>query len=164
MTQSLNRSILEFPAVLFRPALDDNFLVRIKLDSIPPLPMQIAEEAVLPSAEREIGHGRGDTNVDTNVPCRRFIAETARSRSARGKQRRLVAVGAALQKRQSLVQTLGMNQAQHWPKNLGVCDFARRRDIVKNRGLHEVPRFVLGNSRVAAIQQNPGSLLLADTD
>ena len=31
MTQSLNRSILELPAVLLSPALDDNFLVGIEL-------------------------------------------------------------------------------------------------------------------------------------
>src|SRR5579864_5759833 len=98
MTQSLNRSILEFPAVLFRPALDDNFFVRIKLNSFPPLAVQIAEETVLPSAEREIGHGCGHADVDANVPRRRFIAEAARRRSARRKQRSLIAVCAALQK------------------------------------------------------------------
>src|SRR5438477_6430144 len=164
MTQSLNRSILELAAVLFGPALDDNFFVGIELNSIPPLAVQIAEETVLPSAEREISHGRGHADVDTNIARRRLIAETARSRSTRGKQRRLVTVGAALEERQGVVQTLGVYQAQYGPKDFGVGDFAGRRHIIKNRRLHEIAGFVFWNSRVAAIQQNLGSLLLSDTD
>src|SRR5436853_3061292 len=101
MTQSLNRSILELTAVLFRPALNDNFFVGVKLDSIAPLPVEIAKETILPSAERKISHGGGHADVDANVACWGFIAEAARRRSARREQRRLVAVCAALQEGQS---------------------------------------------------------------
>src|SRR5712671_1678912 len=78
---------LEFPAVLFGPAFDYDFLVGVELDGIAALAVEVAEKAVLPSAEWEIGHGRGDSDVDTDISRRGFVAEAARSRSAGGEQR-----------------------------------------------------------------------------
>src|ERR1700728_205337 len=96
-------SLLELAAVLLCPAFDDYFLIGVKLDGIAALSMQIAEEAVLPSAERKIGHGRGDADVDADVYRRRFVTETSRSRPARGEQRRLVSVSAAFEKAERVI-------------------------------------------------------------
>src|ERR1700693_2561735 len=99
MTQSPNRSILKLAAVLFGPAFDYDFFVGVELDGVAALAVEVAEEAVFPSAEREVGHGRGDSDVDADVAGGGFVAGEARGRSARGEQRCLIAVGAAFEER-----------------------------------------------------------------
>ena len=69
--------------MLFGPAFDYDFLVGVELDGVAALAVEIAEEAVLPSAEGEVGHGRGDSDVDADISRRSFVAEAARGRSAR---------------------------------------------------------------------------------
>src|SRR5580658_3452434 len=101
--------------MFFRPALNDNLLVSVKLDGVAPLAVEIAEKAVLPSAKRKVSHGRGNPNVNADVTGRRFIAEAPRRRSARREQRRLISISAAFQKRQRFVHTVGVNQAEHGP-------------------------------------------------
>src|ERR1022692_1926105 len=102
---------LEFSAVLFSPALYYDFLVGVELDGVAALAVEIAEEAVLPSAEREVGHGRGDSDVDADVAGRSFVAEAARGRPAGGEQRRLVAVGAAFEEGKGIVHVVGVDEA-----------------------------------------------------
>ena len=93
------------------PALDHDFLFGIELYRVAALAVLDAEEAVFPSAEREIGHGRGHADVDADVACRRFVAEAPGCCAARRKQRRLIAVGTALQKREGFVEVIRMDQA-----------------------------------------------------
>src|SRR3982751_5695404 len=81
ITQSL--IFLELARVLLGPALNHNFLVGVKLDGVPALTMEIAEKTVLPPAEREVGHGRGNSDVDADVAGGRLVAEPARGCSAR---------------------------------------------------------------------------------
>jgi len=57
-----------------------------------------AEETILPTAEREVSHRSGDTDVDADIARGRFVAELARSGAAGGKERGLIAVGAAANK------------------------------------------------------------------
>src|ERR1700722_17235539 len=64
---------LEFPAVLFGPAFDHYLLVGVELDGIAALPVEIAEETIFPPAEGEIGHRRGDSDVDADVSGRSLI-------------------------------------------------------------------------------------------
>src|ERR1700722_13893176 len=101
---------LEFAAVFFRPALDDNLLIRIELNRVAALAVEIAKKAVLPSTEREVRHRRGNTNVDADIARRRFVAEAARRRSTRGKQRRLVTIGAAFEEREGIVHIFRVNE------------------------------------------------------
>src|SRR5215472_10250813 len=77
--QSVAR-ILELSRVLFGPALDYHFLICVELDGVAALAVEIAEEAILPSAEGKVGHGRGDADIDADVAGRGFVAETARRR------------------------------------------------------------------------------------
>src|SRR5579863_9835945 len=106
--------------MLLGPALDHYFLVGVELDSVAALAVEIAEETVLPSAEWKISHGCGDPDVDADVAGGRLVAEAARGRAARGKQRRLVAVGAALEEGESVVHAAGVDQAQHRAEDFGV--------------------------------------------
>src|SRR5438876_3217636 len=75
-----NRS--ELSRMFFCPALDYNLLLSIKLSPIATLPVHNPEETVFPAAEREIGHGRGDSDVDADVSGGRFIAEAAHGSAA----------------------------------------------------------------------------------
>src|SRR5580692_67543 len=97
----------ELARVFFGPAFNYYFFLGVELDGIAALAVQDAEEAVLPSAEREIGHGRGHADVDSDIAGGRFIAETSSRRTARCKQRRLIAVLASLEKREGFVQIAG---------------------------------------------------------
>src|ERR1700722_9430711 len=167
IARSHNRTIthfLEFPAVLFGPAFDDYFLVGIELDGVTALTVEIAEEAVLPSAEGEIGHGCGDSDVDPNITGGSFVAETPRSRATRGEQRRLVAVGAALEEREGFVHVIGMDETQYRTEDFRVGEIAARRNIVQNCGVYKVSGLVLRDLRVAAVEQNLRALLFAKPD
>src|ERR1051326_6059503 len=107
MTQSLKLS-----AVVFGPTLDDDFLVGVELNRVSALAVEIGKKAILPCAEREVGHGRADTNVDADIAGRGFVAEAARGRSARREQRGLVAVSAAFEEGEGFVHAVGMNEAE----------------------------------------------------
>src|ERR1700738_4297643 len=157
-------NLLELAAVLFGPAFDDNFLVGIELDGVAALPVEIAEETVFPSTEREVSHRRGDANVDADISRGCLIAEAARSRTARGEQRGLIAVGTALQKGERFVHVAGVDEAEHRTEDFGVGQLAGLRYIVKDSWVDEVSGFVLRDFRLASIEQNFCSLLLANAD
>src|ERR1700733_2076747 len=150
--------------MLFGPALDYDFLVGIELDGVAALAMEIAEEAVLPSAKWEVGHRRGDTDVDADISRGRFVAEAARGRTARREQRRLIAVGAAFEEGERLVHVVGVNEAQDWTEDLCVGEIAAGRNVVEDGGLHDVAEFVFRDLRIAAIHEDLRALLLADSD
>src|SRR5437660_6442532 len=134
IAQSLN---LELAAVLFGPAFNYYLLVRVELDSVAPLAVEVAEEAVLPSTEGEVGHGRGDSDVDADVARRRFVAEAARGRSTRREQRCLIAVSAAFEEGERVVHVIGVNQAEYRAEDLSIGEIAASRDVVKDRGIDE---------------------------
>src|SRR5260370_2729283 len=148
-------NLLELAAVLFRPAFDDNFLVGIELDGVAALPVEIAEEAVLPSTEREVGHGRGNSNVDADISRGGFIAEAARGRTARGEQRGLIAVGTALEEGQRFVHVAGVDEAEHRTEDLGLGQLAALRHGVKDRWVDEVSGFVLRYFGPPSIEHSP---------
>ena len=58
--------------------------------------MHVAEERILPTAEREESHWRSHTNIDTDVARIRFIAETTRCIAARREQAGLVSILSAV--------------------------------------------------------------------
>src|SRR6202011_1130967 len=157
-------SLLELAAVLFGPAFHDNFLVGIELDGVAALPVEIAEEAVLPSTEREVSHRRGDSNVDADISRGCFIAEAARGRTARREQRGLIAVGTALQKGERFVHVAGVDEAEHRTEDFGVGQLAGRRYVVKDSWVDEVSGFVLRDFGLASIEQNLCALFLANAD
>ena len=155
---------LEFSAVLFGPAFDDYFLVGIEFDGIAALAVEVAEEAVLPSAEGEVGHGRGDSDVDADVSGGRFVTETAGGGTAGGEQRRLVTVDAAFEKGQGFVHVIGVHEAKNRAEDFGVGEIAGGGDVVENRRLHEVAVVVISDAGVTSVEENFCALLLAEAD
>src|ERR1022692_1401744 len=155
---------LEFSAVLFSPALYYDFLVGVELDGVAALAVEIAEEAVLPSAEREVGHGRGDSDVDADISCRSFVAEAARGGSARREQRCLIAVRAAFEEREGFIHGIGVNEAYDGTEDFCISKIAGRGNVVEDRGLHKVAVLVFRDLRVAAIEQDLRALLFAEVD
>src|SRR5580693_5295637 len=150
--------------MLLGPALYDYFLIGVELNGVTTLTVKIAEETVLPSAEREIGHGRGDSDVDADISGGRFVTEAARSRATRCEQRRLVAVGAAFEEGEGFVHTVGVDQTENRAEDFRVGEVAGRRNVVENRGVHEVSHLVARDPRVAPVEQDFRALLLAETD
>ena len=74
--------------------------------------------------------GAATPDVDADVSGGRFVAEAARGRAARGEQRRLVAVGAALEEGERVVHVVGVNEAQDRAEDLGVVEIAGCGDVV----------------------------------
>src|SRR5207302_571280 len=114
----------EFSGFLARPALDHNLGFSEKFHGIASLAMKNAEKAFLPSAEREVGHGRGDTDVDADIAGGRLIAEPAGGGAAGGKERSLIAVWAMAQKFHGLVNRIGVDEAEYRAKNFCVGKLA----------------------------------------
>src|SRR5690348_2534499 len=73
---------LELAAVLFCPALNNNFLIGIELNGVATLPMEVAEKAILPAAEGEICHRRGYADVNSDIAGGRLVAESPRGGTA----------------------------------------------------------------------------------
>src|SRR5258708_33743501 len=99
------------------PAFHDNFLFGIELDSVASLCVLHAEEAIFPATEREIGHGRSDSDVDADVPRWCFVSEPARRRAVGREQRRLISICAALKKCQRAVEVTSVNTAKDGAKD-----------------------------------------------
>src|SRR6201988_5088805 len=104
-------SISEFAGLLTRPALDHNFGFGEKFYGVASLAVKNAEEAFLPSAEREISHRGGDADINADIACRSFVAELPRRRAARGEKRGLISVRTTTQKFHGLVNRIGVNEA-----------------------------------------------------
>src|SRR5258708_6848692 len=155
---------LEFRAVLFSPAFDYDFFVGVELDGVAALAVEIAEEAVLPSAKGEVRHGRGDSDVDADVAGGSFVAEAARGRSAGGEKRRLIAVSAALEEGEGVVHVFGVNEAEDGAEDFCVVEIAGGGDVVEKRRADEVAFLVARNFGVASVEQNFCALLFAEGD
>ena len=94
--------------------------------------LQVAEEAVARAAEREIGHRRGDADIDANHRRSRPTREFPRRFSAGREDRCRVRVGVRLHQRDRLVEVLhGVNRGDR-TKNFFVADLHLRRHLVED--------------------------------
>src|SRR5713226_3547342 len=114
----------KLPSVLVYPSLDDDLLVRVKLDGVTSLAEKVAEETVLPSREREKSHWRGYSDVDADVACGGLVPKPACCGSARCEKRSLVAIGTPLQERHCFVHVVGMDQTQYRAKDFRIGKLA----------------------------------------
>ncbi len=141
------------PAPFVGPAFDNYFGLCVELHTVLTLRVQIAKETFVPAAEREIGDGRGDADVDADVPRVRFEPELARRSTITGEDTRHVAVGATINQRNRLFHALGVNQTEHWPENLRFRQLTIGCDVFQNRGkdpiavLITLPEFVPCSAR-----------------
>src|SRR5580692_671896 len=100
---------LELASLLARPAFDYDLGFSVELDGVTALAVKDAKEAFFPAAEREIGHGRGDADIDADVSGGGFIAEAASGGAVGGEERGLIAVGAAAEEVHGFVHRIGVN-------------------------------------------------------
>src|SRR5271166_3522247 len=140
------------------PALDDYLLFGVELDGVTPLCVQIAEEAGLPPAEREVGDGGSDADVDADVACRSFVPEAACCCAAGGEERGSVAVFALADDADGLFQRVGVDEAEHGAEDFGGRKFACGRNPVNDGGSDEVARLVTRDSGTTAIVRNGGAI------
>src|SRR5579863_9282644 len=134
--------LLKFSRMLVAPAFDDHFFVGIELDGVASLCVHVAEETAFPAGEGEIGHGGGYADVDADVSCRGFVAETAGGRAAGSEKGSLVAIRATLQEGDCFVHVSGVDQAEHGAENFRVGEFTRGGHTIENGGLHEISGLV----------------------
>src|SRR5579859_4365764 len=114
----------KFSRVFFRPSLHNHLFFRVKLHGVASLAMEHAEEAVLPTRKGEVRHGSSHSYIDSNVPCRRFVAEPTRRGPAGGEKRGLISKRAFGQKVERLIQVICVHQTQHRTKYLSVGELA----------------------------------------
>src|SRR6266481_8369638 len=131
-------AVLEFARFLTRPAFHDDFGFRVELDGILALRVQNAKKAFLPSTERKGSHRRGNANIDANISRRCLVTKLPRRRATRREEGRLVAIRALADEFDSLVNRVGMNQAQHWPENFRIGKRTRSGHAVKHRGFQKI--------------------------
>src|SRR5713226_2487565 len=144
----------ELPRPLFGPSLDHYLLLGVKFNSVTPLAVCHAEEAVFPTAEREIGHRSSHTDIDSYVAGLRLVAELARRRPASRENGSSIPVRALGHDSHRLVDAPRANDAEHRPEYLSLGNLASRRHIVENGRLNEVAVLVFRNPRVSPVDKN----------
>src|SRR6266851_493580 len=142
---------LELTRMLLRPPLHNHLLLGIKLHGIAALTMEHAEEAVFPAAEREVRHRSGNSDIDSDVPCRRFIPEPSGRRSAGGKQRRLIAEWTLREEIERFIHVTGMHQTEHWSEDFRIGELASGGKCVEYSWLHKTATLVFRDIRFAAV-------------
>ena len=80
-------------------------------DSVAALRVQVAEETVVPAAEREVRHRRRDPDVDPDVTRVRFVPELSRHRAALGEDARHVPVASLVHDPDRVVDVGRVHQA-----------------------------------------------------
>src|SRR5260370_9088586 len=83
-------------ASVLEPPGNRYLLVRIKLDAVAAVRLEISEEAVLGAAKREIGHRRRDADVDADHRGRGVLRELANRLAARREDPRRISRGMPL--------------------------------------------------------------------
>src|ERR1700722_9007434 len=77
-THGIAPSCMRRHAPRLQPSLDDTFGLREKLDRMVAVRVEITEETVPPSTERERGHRLGHADIDPDVANLRLVAESTR--------------------------------------------------------------------------------------
>src|SRR3954453_22057785 len=85
-------------------AAGDRLLARVEVDGVGAVGVQVAQEAVLPAAEREEGHRRRDADVDADHPGLDFVAEAADGRAVLGEYRGAIAEARCVDDRDRVVE------------------------------------------------------------
>jgi hypothetical protein len=76
----------------------------VKLNAVATLTVQIAKEALVPAAEREEGHWRGNANIDANVAGVCLVPELTGAGATAGKNASHIAVAAFIDPSMVLVR------------------------------------------------------------
>ena len=123
----------KFSRPRFWPALDDDLLVGVKLDCVPPLSVHYAQETVSPATEREISHGCSNSNVNSNVASRHFVPKLSCSSPAARKNRSHIPKWATRQSFNPFFDHVGVNKAQSRAE-----DFSGGRGLLRRGGFPRI--------------------------
>ena len=85
-------NLLELPAPFSRPTFDHDLGLSEEFDGVFSLSMQVAEEAILPAAEREERHRGGYTNIDADIARVCLVAELTRRGTVAGENGSHIAI------------------------------------------------------------------------
>ena len=91
--------------VLVRPARRDDLGAGVELDALHAVHVQVAEERILPAAERVERHRHRDRHVDADHADLDLVLEAARGAARLGEDRRAVGVGIGIYQRDRLFQS-----------------------------------------------------------
>src|SRR4029079_5320534 len=105
-----------------QPARDRDLLVGVELEGVAAVDLEVAEEAVARAAEGEVGHRRGDADVDPDHRGGRMARELARGLAARGEDRRRVGVRMRMKQGDRIVERLDRVDRRHRSEDLLVAD------------------------------------------
>src|SRR5258708_7615558 len=148
--------------MFFGPAFYYYFFVGVELDGVAALAVEIAEETIFPSAEGEVGHGRGYADVHADVAGGGFVTEAARRGAPRCEERGLVAVGAAFEEGEGVVHVVGVDEAEDGAEDFGVGEVAGFANVVEDGGRDEVAFLVAWDGGVASVEENFCALFFAE--
>ncbi len=110
--------------------------------------MEGSEKAIFPAAEREVSHGGGDTDVDSDVTGGGFVTEAAGGDSAGGEDTSGVAVGASGDHGDGFVKIAGADEREHRAEDFGAAEFAIEGGIIEDGGIEEVATAGIGGASV----------------
>src|SRR5438067_9075631 len=143
----------KYPRPLLRPALHHHLLLRVEVDRVAPLRVEVAEEAVLPAAEREVGDGGGDADVDADVADAGLVAELPGRGAAAGEEAGLVAEARAVHCLDGLVHVGDVDEAQDRSEDLGGRGLAARIHVREDGRADEVALLVPFDPRAARVHR-----------
>ena len=92
------------------PAFNDDFLLCEEIYSIPTLTVEVAEKTIFPAAEGEERHRGSDADVNADVSDLCFITELPGRRAATRKETRHIAVAAAVDEFNCIVNGFNVDQ------------------------------------------------------
>ena len=132
-------------------------VLRVEADAVRARRVQVAEERLLPAAEREEGHRRGDADVDAEHAGLRSALERARRGPRAREDRGRVAVARGVEVPDRLVERVGAHDGQHRTEQLGAPQLHRLGHVVEERRAEEEP---LVARALAAVDDERGAGLL----
>src|SRR5437667_2019634 len=142
-----------------RPPGDDHLAVREESDRIAALGVKVAEERVLHSAEREVGHRGRDADVDSDVPGAHAGPEVPGVLAARRVDRRRIPIRAAVDRLDRLLEALRLKQARDRPEDFLPGDAHFGPDGVEDRRADEIA-IVAGDADLPPRPHDLGAFLL----
>src|SRR5437868_6683296 len=119
------------------------------------LGVEVAEEAVLPAAEREERHRGGDADVDADIAGAGLVPELPRGGATAGEEAGHVAVGPVVDESDRLFNGLRVHQAENGSKDLRARGLATRVHLIQERRVHEVAVLIALDLLAAAIHHRP---------
>ena len=119
---------------MLEPARGGDLLARVEHDPLAALQVQVAEEGVIPAAEREVGQRRGHSHVDADHAGLDAVPELARCLAALRVDAGAVAEDGLVGRLDGRVQVIEAHDVQHRAKDLLLRDGHAGPHVVHDAG------------------------------